>query len=180
MSIRLRPVEPCVRLPELTTERLWLRPWQECDLPALLAMDGDADVRRYVSDGKVPDPTFHEQRLRERIRTNGDEGLGFWSVFRREQRDDFLGIVGLVRLTIYPGIELDYRYRTIAWGRGFATEAAAACLDYAFGALGLRELIALVYPENVPSQRVVAKLGFAPAGRLRAGAADLLLYKLRR
>lgn len=169
-----------MRLPELTTERLWLRPWQESDLPALLAMDGNADVRRYVSDGKVPDPVVHEKRLRERIRTNGDEGLGFWSVFSRAQRDDFLGTVGLVRLRIYPGIELDYRFRIGAWGRGFATEAAAACLDYAFRTRGLREIVALVYPENVPSQRVVAKLGFVPAGRLRAGEADLLLYKLQR
>jgi len=169
-----------MHLPELTTERLWLRPWQEADLPALLAMDGDADVRRYVSDGKVPDPTAHEKRLRERIRTNGDEGLGFWSVFRRARRDDFLGTVGLVRLTLYPGIELDYRYRTAAWGQGFATEAATACLDYAFRTLGLRELVALVYPENTPSHRVITKLGFMPAGRLRAGDADLLLYKLHR
>jgi RimJ/RimL family protein N-acetyltransferase len=167
-----------MQLPELTTERLWLRPWQESDLPALLAMDGDADVRRYVSDGKVPDPTAHEKRLRERICTNGDEGLGFWSVFRREQRNDLLGIVGLVRLSIYPGIELDYRYRTGAWGQGFATEAAAACLDYAFRTLGLREIVALVYPENLASQRVIAKLGFAPVGRLRADAADLLFYRI--
>jgi RimJ/RimL family protein N-acetyltransferase len=169
-----------MQLPELTTQRLWLRPWQEADLPALLAMDSDAGVRRYVSDGKVPDRAAHEKRLRERIRTNGDEGLGFWSVFHRARPDDFLGTVGLVRLSIYPGIELDYRYRTGAWGQGFATEAAASCLDYAFRTLGLREIVALVYPENASSQRVIAKLGFVPAGRLRAGDADLLLYKLHR
>lgn len=167
-----------MHLPELTTARLWLRPWDESDLPAVLDMDSDAAVMRYVSDGKVPDPVAHARRLRERMRRNGEESLGFWSIFAHGRPADLMGIVGLVRLSIYPAIELDYRLRQVAWGQGFATEAAMAAMNYAFHTAGLSELVALVYPENLPSQRVVAKLGFQPAGHLQAGAIDLLFYRL--
>jgi RimJ/RimL family protein N-acetyltransferase len=51
------------------------------------------------------------------------------------------------------------------WGRGFATEAAAASRDHAFEMLGEQRVIAPVRPENIPSQRVALKLGMQPEKR---------------
>ena len=62
-------------------------------------------------------------------------------------------------------IELAYRFRRSAWGRGIATEASVVCLQFGFETLRLSEIIALAYPENAPSQRVLSKLGFEAAGR---------------
>jgi RimJ/RimL family protein N-acetyltransferase len=50
------------------------------------------------------------------------------------------------------------------WGRGYATEAAGACLDAAFAGLRLDEVIAIVAPGNAASVRVLEKIGMRPAG----------------
>src|SRR5262249_60428748 len=57
-------------------------------------------------------------------------------------------------------LELAYRLIRRAWGHGIATEAAAALIDHAFNGLGLSRLVAVTYPENRASQRVLDKLGF--------------------
>ena len=166
------------QLPDLTTQRLSLRPRHENDVPAMLRMDGDAEVMRFVGDGKVPDLANHEERLRASLREGRTDGLGFWSVFRRDRSDDFLGTVGLVPLADSPEIELVYRFHAGAWGQGYATEAAMPCLTYAFRTLLLPEIVALAYPGNLRSQRVIAKLGFSAAGRRQANGTDLLFYRL--
>ena len=149
-------------------------------MPAMLLMDGDPEVMRYVGDGSVPDPESHERRMRGRIQENRADGLGFWSVFHRARKNDLLGTIGLVPLPDSADIELDYRLRRKAWGHGYATEAAAPCLRYAFRVLRLSEVVTLVYPANLPSQRVIAKLGFAAAGRRHVNGVDLLFYSLDR
>jgi RimJ/RimL family protein N-acetyltransferase len=169
-----------VRLPELTTRRLWLRPRQESDLPALIAIDSDPAVMRFVGDGSIADPASLEKRLRERLRVSSGDGLGLWSVFARDRRDDVLGVAGLVPISGSSDIELAYRFRAGAWGQGFATEAGMACLSYAFRTLELAEVVALVHPDNARSARVIAKLGFAAAGRRLAYGADLAFYRLGR
>lgn len=135
---------------------------------------------RFVGDGKVPDPESHGKRLRESIQAISDDGLGSWSVFRRDGFGGFLGTVGLVPVAGCPEIELVYRFRAAAWGQGYATEAASPCLAYAFRTLRLPEIVAFVYPDNLRSQRVIAKLGFAAAGRRAMNGAELLFYRLSR
>ncbi len=140
-----------MRLPELTTRRLWLRQRHESDLPALIEMDSDPAVMRFVGDGRIADPTSLEERLRQRLGISFGDGLGIWSVFANDRRDDFLGVAGLVPIQGSADIELAYRFRAGAWGHGFATEAAMACLGYAFRTLKLAEVVALVHPDNVRS-----------------------------
>jgi ribosomal-protein-alanine N-acetyltransferase len=66
-------------------------------------------------------------------------------------------------------VEVAYRLARSAWGRGIATEAAEALVAHALGALGLPRVVAVTYPENRASQRVLDKLGFERRG--------LLMYK---
>jgi RimJ/RimL family protein N-acetyltransferase len=56
-------------------------------------------------------------------------------------------------------IELGYSIKRARWGQGFAPEAAIACRDHAFEVLGLRRLISIIHPDNVPSQAVARKVG---------------------
>jgi RimJ/RimL family protein N-acetyltransferase len=167
-------------LPTLTTDRLLLRERRLEDIPAYLEMDGDAEVMRYVGDGAVPNPVAHAVRMRQRIAAGSGNGVWVWSVFERERPTEFLGCTLLSPEPKLNLIELAYRFRRNAWGRGFATEAGRACLDYGFGALGLQEIAALAYPENRRSQRVLEKLGFMPMGRHEAFGKALLLYRQAR
>jgi RimJ/RimL family protein N-acetyltransferase len=166
-------------LPLLTTERLLLRQRHEDDLPAILRMDLDPEVMRFL-DGPRTDTVEHEKELRDRIRKDFGPGLGYWSVFGRDRPDDFLGYVSLHTMPDYTEIELGYRFRRAAWHQGFATESAAACLDHAFRTLALPEVVAVVDPNNHGSLRVIAKLGFRAAGRRHVYRKDLLLYSIER
>jgi RimJ/RimL family protein N-acetyltransferase len=62
-------------------------------------------------------------------------------------------------------IEIGWRFRRDAWGAGFASEAARAILDHAFGALGLAEVVADIHPENARSVRVAENIGLVLRGR---------------
>ena len=167
-------------LPTLTTERLLLRQRSLAEVPAILRMDADPEVRRYVGDGRLPDPIEQERRVRERVGTDFGIGFGYWSVFPRDRPDDYLGYVVFSPVPESMDIELSYGFRRDVWDRGFATEAAGAGLDHAFRERGLPEIVALVYPANLASQRVIAKLGFEPAGMRHSYGNDLLFYRLGR
>jgi RimJ/RimL family protein N-acetyltransferase len=164
-------------LPLLTTARLLLRQRHEDDIPAILRMDVDPEVMRFL-DGPRTDTVEHEKEVRARIRKDFGPGLGYWSVFRRDRPDDFLGYVSLHTMSDYTEVELGYRFRRATWCQGIATESAAACLDHAFRTLALPEVVAVVDPDNHASLRVIAKLGFRAAGRRHAYRKDLLLYRL--
>jgi len=147
----------------IETARLRLRRLSADDEHALVELDSDPDVMRWV--GSPPGCRPHAETVeRVRQRIGADHGaLGFWVV---EGRDGG-GAIGLVALLPMPAggdIELAYRLARRAWGRGLATEAASAIIAYAFGAARLPRLVAVTYPDNVASQRVLARLGFTPAG----------------
>ena len=76
----------------------------------------------------------------------------------------FVGGCGLFRCSDDGEVEIAYRLPFARWGQGYATEMARALLDHGFGALGLARIIGLTYPENVPSQRVLEKIGMRPEG----------------
>jgi RimJ/RimL family protein N-acetyltransferase len=151
----------------LETARLVLRPLGRGDLADLLALDRDPEVMRYVgSPAGVKSPAETEQRARARIEESlrGDyEPLGFWRV---EGRDDgsFLGVAALLRMPEDGDVEVAYRLVRAAWGRGIATEAAGALIVHGLRTLGLPRLVAVTYPENRASQRVLDKLGFERRG----------------
>lgn len=151
----------------LETARLVLRPLGRGDLADLLALDRDPEVMRYVgSPAGVKSPAETEQRARARIEESlrGDhEPLGFWRV---EGRDDgsFLGVAALLRMPEDGDVEVAYRLARAAWGRGIATEAAGALIVHGLRTLGLPRLVAVTYPENRASQRVLDKLGFERRG----------------
>jgi RimJ/RimL family protein N-acetyltransferase len=147
----------------IETSRLRLRRLRPSDEPDLIALDSDADVMRYVGSPpgvKPPDET--RERVRQRI--GADHGpIGFWRVERRAD-GLFYGLSALIRMPEGEDIELAYRLTRGAWGQGIAAEAGAALVDYAFGTLGLPRVVAVTYPENRASQRVLEKIGFRREG----------------
>jgi [ribosomal protein S5]-alanine N-acetyltransferase len=149
----------------LETRRLRLRRLRPSDEADLVALDSDPDVMRYVgSPAGVKSEEETVERARQRI--GGDHGtIGFWRI---ESRADgtFYGLGALIRMPTGDDIELAYRLMRPAWGQGIASEAGAALVEYAFGTLGLPRLVAVTYPDNRASQRVLDKLGFMRHGDL--------------
>lgn len=147
----------------IETARLRLRRLRPSDELDLIALDSDPDVMRYVgSPAGVKSPEETQERVRQRI--SADHGrLGFWRV---ESRADstFYGLGALIRMPSGDDVELAYRLARPAWGQGIASEAGAALLDHAFRSLELPRVVAVTYPENRPSQRVLEKLGFVRHG----------------
>ena len=154
-------------IPTLETPRLRLRPLASSDETDLVALDSDPEVMRYVGSPagvKSPAETLERARLRIRETQRGDyEPLGFWRI---EGRSDgaFHGVGALIRMPEGGEVEVAYRLARGAWGQGIATEAAGALVAHALGPLGLPRVVAVTYPENQASQRVLDKLGFERRG----------------
>jgi RimJ/RimL family protein N-acetyltransferase len=145
----------------LETERLILRAWSPADAEAGFQIWSDAEVMRYVGTGQ-PNADLEQTRgwLGRMIAHQAKHGCCYWAVVEKET-GELIGSCGMAH-RLEGGAELDFGY-TLArsrWGRGYATEAAAACLRYAFENLRLKELAASVDSRNIASRRVLEKVGF--------------------
>ncbi|HET9017704.1 MAG TPA: GNAT family N-acetyltransferase [Thermomicrobiaceae bacterium] len=143
----------------LETPRLVLRPMRAGDVDDLLGVFGDPRVMAAFDE-----PPFDRARMERWVRRNLDhqahDGYGLFTLVRKSD-GIVVGDCGLERMD-EGGIvqaELGYDLRADCWGRGLATEAAAAVRDHAFTALGLPRLISLVQVGNLASRRVAEKIG---------------------
>ncbi len=151
----------------LETPRLVLRRLVPADLADLIALDSDPEVMRYVgSPAGVRTPAETEERARGRIQEAERgliEPLGLWRIEWRADRA-FCGVGALLRMPAGDDVEIAYRLARSAWGQGIATEAASALAAHALGALALPRVVAVTYPANRASQRVLDKIGFERRG----------------
>ena len=161
----------------LETDRLRLRRLRPADEARLIALDSDPDVMRYIgSPAGVRSPDETLDRVRQRI-ADDHGACGWWLIEGKDDRRCH-GLALLLPMPDGDDIELGYRLARESWGKGLATEAASALADYAFGRLGLPRLVAVVYPENRASRRVLEKLGFAADGQCEYKGARLDRYLL--
>src|SRR5262245_38042385 len=161
----------------IDTARLRLRRLRPAHETALIALDSDPAVMRYV--GSPPGVRPHDEtveRVRQRIAADHGEG-GWWIVEGRDD-DTFHGVGLLLPMPEGGDVEVGYRLARRAWGCGIATEAASALVEHAFSRLALPRVVAVVYPGNLPSRRVLAKLGFASDGVREYKGATVLHFVL--
>jgi RimJ/RimL family protein N-acetyltransferase len=145
------------------TERLLLRRWRPDDAEPLAAINADPEVMRHIGAG-VPLPRPLSDELLGHFEREWDErGFGLWAVEERAVPGALLGFCGLTvpmfLPAVLPAVEVGWRIARAAWGRGIATEAARAALALGLEQLEMREIIAIVAPENTRSLRVCEKLG---------------------
>lgn len=168
------------RRERLLTERLELRRLVPADLEALLAVFGDPEVMRYVgSTGRPLDRSqlrLSQQRVEAHWR---DNGFGPLAVVERAS-EELVGEAGLQLLEAGPEVEVTYTLRRASWGRGYATEAARACLTWGFTQLGLERIVAVAYPANHASRHVLEKLGMRGDGLQACYGSRLARYVLDR
>ena len=144
----------------IETPRLFLRHYVPADADALSEVLCDRENMRYY-----PNPFERadvEAWIEKSLRRYQEHGIGRWALVRKAD-GNFAGDCGLVPQQVDGAteIEVGYALARIYQGQGLATEAARACLDYAFSNLGLQRVISLIRPENLPSRRVAERNGMS-------------------
>ncbi len=150
--------------PQLTTERLLLRPFAPSDLEALLRYRRDPEVARYQSWS----PDFSEEEARAFLAHVTGHVLGgdHWVNLAVQRRADgaVVGDVGLCRIGEREA-ELGFTFDRAYQGQGLAREAVSALLRHAGGALGLSRIVANIDARNRRAIQLVTALGFAERSR---------------
>ena len=145
----------------IETQRLRLRQFELDDWNDVYAYTSDAEVMAYVEEGQLT-----AEQARAFVAENvGEQARAFAVVLKPEHHliGHMLFHPWFAPRTYEIGWVLHPRYH----GHGYATEAAAALLQYGFEALKLHRVIATCQPENVPSYRVMEKLGMRREGHFR-------------
>jgi RimJ/RimL family protein N-acetyltransferase len=148
------------RLTPAPTQRLTFRQMTADDIDDMAALLGDPEVMLHYPHPKDRDEALAWINWNQRLYQQ--EGFGLWLITLRAT-GEFVGDCGLTPQEIEgtTDIEVGYHVRADLQGHGYATEAAAACRDYACDVLGVKRLIAIIVPDNVPSQRVAQKIGLS-------------------
>lgn len=149
----------------LETPRLALRLMSLDDLDFIAAMLEHPEVMRFWPRPQTRDEAVEWiQRQLGRYETNG---FGWWLALDRASKEP-IGQMGLIPKTLdgVDEVEIAYMVHRPFWRKGYASEAASACLEYAFNALDRARVLCLIRPENTPSLGVARKIGLRTDGRI--------------
>ena len=168
-----------LRIPELRTERLLLRGLREADFEDWAGIHADLEVVRWIG---LDAPLGREDAWRALAYALGHWGLrgfGQW-VLEERATGRLLGRAGLSFPDGWPGLEVGWMLGREHWGRGYATEAAHASLDWAFSELDADRVISLIAPDNHRSRRVAERLGATREGRTAIRGHEVEIYGIDR
>lgn len=142
--------------PRIETDRLLLRLPEAGDVQPMFDIHQDPDVMRFV--GTPGNITIAWRNVAMMIGHWQMLGYGMWIVVERTS-GEVVGRAGLWNEAGGPGVELGWLIRRSAWGRGLATEAAQAALDWAWRHVDTDHIISVIHAANLPSIRIAEKLG---------------------
>jgi ribosomal-protein-alanine N-acetyltransferase len=148
------------------TERLTLRAWETKDLLDCIEMNLDKEVMKYF-----PSILTKEQSIEfyDRVQKHFlENGFGLY-VVENTSTKQFLGYTGFMianfEASFTPCIEIGWRFKKQYWGKGYATEAAKACLQYGFDSLGFDKIYSFTATPNIKSENVMKRIGMHKTGR---------------
>src|SRR5215467_9659916 len=142
-------------LPTLETERLWIRPYSEADIPELLTLIGTKEVAATTLSIAHP---YTEQDARAFLQLAQEPGK-MWLAITLRSDGRQIGGIGLRIDEQHQHAELGYWLGVPYWGKGYATEAAQELLRYGFEELGMHRIFASHFAQNPASGRVLNKIG---------------------
>jgi RimJ/RimL family protein N-acetyltransferase len=149
------------------------------DLDDLAAILTDPETMRFY---KRPFTRAEsEEWIARNMERYASDGFGLWAIVAKET-GELLGDCGPVRRFVdgRDEVEIGWQVKRSRWRQGIATEAGAACRDYALGELGLDRVISLIRPENVPSRRIAEKLGMEIEKEVEYGGFPHYVYVKQR
>ena len=147
-------------IPLLETPRLILREWRASDIEPFAALNRDPIVMLFFPHVLDQDQTLaYVEKTKNHFR---EHGIGKWAVELKET-SEFIGSVGLDTVDFDAPFnkapEIGWRLASHHWGKGYATEAAAAAVTFMFEAEGCPEIVSFTAVQNKPSRRVMEKIG---------------------
>ena len=147
----------------LETSRLYLRQFIEADAALLRQLNSQPGVLQYIPETIPASDEEAKEILINIILPQYKNNLGRWATHIKEN-NEFIGWCGLKWLKENDEIDLGYRFMPSAWGKGYATEAAKATLEYGHQNLQLKTIIAHAHIDNIASQKVLEKIGMQYVG----------------
>ena len=163
----------------LETQRLSLRPLGPDDLVPMHGIWNDPDVRRYLWDDEPVSMATAEACFAQSAREFAEEGFGLFGI-RPRGETELIGFCGFRSIEGSREVELLYALLPDWWGCGLATEAARACLRFAFEDVVLERVLAGTDPPNTASSRVMEKLGMTFFEKITLGELEVSYFALRR
>lgn len=160
----------------LETGRLILRTWIFEDADALFEICRNREVMLHIGDGK-PYETVEKARefLNWAVLYQKENGFCRWAVIEKSS-ERIVGSCGFARREMEE-IELGYLFARDVWGKGYATEAASACLQYYFERIGAEKIIAMTDVDHEKSQNVLTKIGFTPRGIEKTADGEDMIFE---
>ncbi|HMQ70383.1 MAG TPA: GNAT family N-acetyltransferase [Ignavibacteria bacterium] len=147
----------------LETERLYLREFRLSDTQRMSEIHLEEETMRYIGKGGIRNAEQTKRGIEYFIKNQHENGFSLWALIEKEN-DTLIGHCGLEYLLDRSDIELCYLLSKDYWGKGYATEISKATLEYGFKNLMLKRIVAMTYPENLPSVNVLKKIGLKPKG----------------
>jgi RimJ/RimL family protein N-acetyltransferase len=144
----------------IETQRLFLRNWREEDRTPYAALNADPQVMAHFPhiQSRSESDNFIDRRTAE----IDEQGYGFFALEVKDTQE-FIGFTGLtithIDAPFAPALEVGWRLARAHWGKGYATEAALACLHFAKDVLKAEEIVAFTSKDNLPSVAVMCRLG---------------------
>jgi RimJ/RimL family protein N-acetyltransferase len=143
-----------------TSERLGFRNWEPADIDEMHHINTDPAVMEFFPGVLTREQT---SEFIERMKTQfANKGFCYFAVEKLEN-NEFIGFTGLCEQTynasFTPCVDIGWRIKSSEWNKGFATEAAKKCLDYAFNVLKLEAVYATAPKINIKSEHIMKKIG---------------------
>lgn len=167
-------------IPTIETNRLLLRPILASDIDEMYIMDSDPEVHRFLGQSPVADKSQLAgviEHIRQQYTTYG---IGRMAVVEKKSQR-FIGWAGLkyeTQVRDFPYYDIGYRFNRNYWGKGYATEASGAAIQYGFQTLQLPSIHAGVEKGHTASANVLTKLGFTLDGTFFFDQAEHEWYTL--
>jgi RimJ/RimL family protein N-acetyltransferase len=144
----------------IKTERLGLRSWNDNDITEMTALNKDEIVMEFFPSTQDKAKT---QDFIKRMQIHQTEHGYCYFAADRLDTGEFIGFIGLSRqnyLTDRPAFtDIGWRLKQVAWGKGFATEGAKACLQFAFEEMNLDKVFSVCSLINIKSEKIMQKIG---------------------
>ena len=147
------------------SDRLGFRKWSTKDLDEFSKLNSDKEVMEHfpktLSKKEV-------EELIEKLKSHyAKNGFTYYATELLETKE-FIGMIGLAyqeyKTEFTPAIDIGWRLKKSAWGKGYATEGAKRCLEYAFSELGISKIISVCTVKNKKSENVMKKIGMIKVG----------------
>lgn len=164
----------------IETERLEVKPWVESQAVEFFELTRDDGFNLHpITVYRQPDLESAIRWIRSQNQLFAETRLGKWAVWEKASG----AVIGIGGLTPWPLdgeklVDITYRLRESAWGKGYGMELARALCGYAFGELGLAGITATITPGNFASKKILEKLGMRFDRKIQLLGGETDLYRL--